>query len=178
MKNIVKITQDQLFEMLLNWNFGAQAVSVQYVTEPDFLNVATKRNFADVKKIANVGGMVGYVYQNSVNNQLEREELEKDFVSKPLWNGAGHRINTALSTHLAKGKYYMTFKHQTTYRSIFIDFMSLIVYSHNQLKPFLKPFVAPTNQGVTEGKEIFHREISLENILKLKMKKITYVVQK
>lgn len=178
MKNIVKITQNQLFEMLLNWNFGAQPVSVQYVTEPDFLNVATKRNFADVKKIANVGGMVGYVYGNSVNNQLEREGLEKNFISKPLWNGAGQRINTALSNHKAKGTYYMTFKHQTTYRSIFIDFMSLIVYSHNQLKPFLKPFASPTNQGVTEGKEIFHREISLENILKLKMKKVTYVIQR
>ena len=37
---------------------------------------------------------------------------------------------------------------------------------------------APTNQGVEEGKEIFHREISLENITKLKLKKVTYVIQK
>jgi hypothetical protein len=178
MKNAVKITVEQLKEMLLNWNYGAQPVSVQYVVEPDFLNKECKENYANVRKFAHVGGMVGYVYQNSVNNQLEREGKEREFISKPLWNGAGQRINTALSTHKVKGTFYMTFKPHTTYRSMYFDLVDFVAYSNKFMRDFLKPFKAPTNQGVEEGKEIFHREISLENITKLKLKKVTYIIQK
>lgn len=177
MKNIVKITVAELKEMLLHWNYGAQPVSIQYVTEPD-MNAANKKLFPEVVKIANVGGMIGYVYENSVNNQLEREAKEAEFISKPLWNGKGKRLSKALSTHVEKGNFYLTFKHQTTYKSIFLDTMNLLVYSNAFMKPYLKPYVAPKNQGVSEGKEIQHREINIENIRRLKLKKVSYVVTK
>ncbi len=178
MKNAVKITVEQLKEMLLNWNYGAQPVSVQYLVVPDWAKNEYKDTYTNVRKFAHVGGMIGYVYQNSVNNQLEREGKEREFISKPLWNGAGLRINSVLSTHKAKGTFYMTFKQQTTYRSLYFDLVDFVAYSNKFMRNFLKPFKAPTNQGVVEGKEIFHREISLENITKLKMRKVTYVIQK
>lgn len=176
MKNVVKITQNDLKKMLESWSFGAQPVSLQYVTDPD-MNAANKRLFPFLKKIANVGGMIGYVYQNSVNNELARENKESDFLAQPLWNGKGKRISTALSTHIEKGTFYLTLKHQATYRSIFLDTEKLVVYSYNQIKEYLKPYVAPQNQGVNEGREINHREISLGNIRRLKLRKVTYLVE-
>ena len=101
MKNVVKITQSDLKKMLESWSFGAQPVSLQYITDPD-MNAANKRLFPFLKKIANVGGMIGYVYQNSVNNELARENKEADFLAQPLWNGKGKRISTALSTHIKR----------------------------------------------------------------------------
>ena len=139
------------------------------------MTAGNKKLFPTLKKIANVGGFVGYVYQNSVNNQLEREGKERDFLAQSLWNGKGKRISTALSTHTEKGTFYLTFKHQTTYRSFFID-GSNVVYSYGEIKPYLKPFVPPTNQGVSEDKVIFHREISLTNIKRFKFRGTTYVV--
>lgn len=175
MKNEIRISRQQLIEMLKNWNFGAQPVSVQYETEPD-MNTSNKKLFPNLKKIANVGGFVGYVYENSVNNQLEREQKERDFIARPLWNGKGKRISTALSTHVEKNTYYLTFKHQQTFRSIFIDLKNLTVYSYNQIKDYLKPYSPPKNQGVEQGKEIQHREISIDNIRRLKFKKTTYEI--
>lgn len=176
MKNIVKINTDQLKTMLETWSFGAQPISLQYITDAD-MNASNKRLFPFIKKIANVGGMIGYVYQNSINNELARENKEADFLAQPLWNGKGKRISTALSTHTEKGTFYLTLKHQQTFKSIFLDTESLTVYSHSQLKDYLKPYVAPANQGVNEGKEIHHREISLGNIRRLKLKGTTYLVE-
>jgi len=176
MKNEVRISLEGLKEMLLNWNFGSQPASVQYVTTPDWVNVATARQFPDVKKIANVSVFLGAIYESSVNNQLEREGLERDFVAKPLWNGKGKRINTVLSTHIDKCEFYLTIKPQKTLRSIFFDIAKLVVYSHADLAGCIKQHIAPINQGVTEGKEIYHREITLSNVRRLKFRKTTYVV--
>lgn len=173
MKNTVKITRSQLIEMLLNWNFGAQPASIQYVTEPK-LNKEGKARFGNIIKIANVGGMIGYNYENSVNNELEREGKEREFLSKPLWNGKGKRLSLALSKHIENGKYYMTYKAQQTFKSFYFD-SALNFIPYAILKPFF-PDSKPKNQGVDEGKEIHHREISIENIKRIKFKKVTYEI--
>lgn len=173
MKSTVKITRNQLVEMLLNWNYGAQPVSIQYVTQPK-LNKEGKARFGTITKIANVGGMVGYCYESSVNNQLEREGKEREFLSKPLWGGKGQRLSLALSRHIEKGTYYMTYKAQQTFRSFHFD-SALNFIPYVTLKPFF-PDSTPKNQGVEEGNEIHHREISIENIKKIKFKKITYEI--
>lgn len=177
MKNSKVITVAELETMLLNWNFGAQPVSLQYVTDPTFASVKSKPLFPEVKKIANIGGMVGYSYTNSVNNQLERENKVAEFLAQPLWKGKGKRLSTALATHIEKNTMYISIKHQSTFKSVFFDFDKLEVVAKAILQPFLKPYVAPTNQGVDEGKEVYHKEISLSNVRKLKFKKVTYLIQ-
>ena len=171
--NEVKITKQQLIEMLANWSFGAQPVSIQYVTEPK-LTKEGKNRFGSVTKIANVGGMVGYSYENSVNNAREREELERNFLAQQLWGGKGKRISLALSKHIEKGTFYMTYKAQQTFKSFHFDsVLNFIPYA------ILKPFLTgskPTNQGVSEENVVHHREISIDNIRKFKVKKVTYVV--
>jgi len=173
MKNSTTITVAQLKEMLMNWNFGAQPVSIQYVTEPK-LTAEGKRKFGDVTKIANVGGMVGYVYENSVNNQLEREGKEREFLAQPLWKGAGKRINTALSMHVAKGTFYLTYKAQKTFRSFHFD--SVLNMIPNDLIKQYFPASDPSKYQGTE-KAVYHREISLDNVKRLKFKGCTYVIE-
>ena len=50
MKSTVKITKAELIKMLLNWNYGAQPVSIQYVTEPK-LNKEGKARFGTITKM-------------------------------------------------------------------------------------------------------------------------------
>jgi len=171
MKNTIKITKSQLIQMLLAWNHGAQPSAVQYVTSPK-LNKAGKMRFGEVTKIANVGIMLGYNYTNSVNNQRERENELKDFMSQPLWNGKGKRLSPALATHVEKGTYYMSYKSQQTFKSFHFD-TALNFIPVALLKPFF-PSSLPTNQGV--DKPVYHREISIDNIRRLKFKKTTYEI--
>ena len=170
MKNTVKITRNQLIEMLRNWNFGAQPVSIQYITEPK-LTKDGKARFGNVTKIANVGAMVGYCYENSVNNQLEREEKEREFIAKQLWNGKGKRLSLALTTHVEKGTFYLTYKAQQTFKSFHFD-SALNFIPVAMLKPFFPQSDPAKYQGTETA--IYHREIAVENIRRFKMKKVTY----
>ena len=171
MKNNVKITTAQLVEMLRTWNFGAQPVSLQYIVSTK-LNAEGKRKFGEVTRIANVGGMVGYCYENSVNNQLEREQKEREFVAQSLWNGKGKRISLALSTHVEKGTFYLTYKAQQTFKSFFFD--SALNFIPVAL---LRPFFPKSNyQKQGTDKPVYHREISVNNVRRFKFKNTTYEI--
>ena len=171
MKNTVKISKADFIKMLLTWNLGAQPASIQYITEPK-LNKEGKAKFGTVTKIANIGGMIGYSYENSVNNQLERENKEREFMAQPLWKGAGKRLSSALSVHIEKETFYLTYKAQQTFKSFHFD-SALNFIPYAMLKPFF-PDNKPTNQGVSEGKEVYHREIKIDNVRRVKIKKVTY----
>lgn len=173
MKNSTTITVAQLKEMLMNWNFGAQPASIQYVTSPD-LNASGKARFGDITKIANIGCMIGYDYTNSVNNQREREGELRDFMAQPLWKGAGKRISTALAMHVSKGSFYLTYKKQKTFKSFHFDSV-LNMIPNSLLAPYFKNQGDYSNQGV--DKPVYHREISLENVKRLKFKKHTYIIE-
>ena len=45
--NEVKITKQQLIEMLANWSFGTQPVSIQYVTEPKLTKEGKNRSHSN-----------------------------------------------------------------------------------------------------------------------------------
>lgn len=173
MRSEIKITKSELIEMLKNWNFGAQPASIQYKTEPT-LNKEGKAKFGTITRLANVGVFIGYSYENSVNNELEREHKERDFLAQQLWNGKGKRISLALSTHTEKGTYYLTYKAQKTFKSFHFD--NALNFIPNAIIKAYFPLKTPSNQGVNEGKEIMHRELSIDNIIRLKFKKKTYVI--
>jgi hypothetical protein len=166
----VTITVAQLKEMLLNWNFGAQPVSLQYVTSPK-LTKEGKAKFGEVTKIANVGGMVGYCYQNSRNNELGKNGAEADFLAQPLWAGKGKRLSLALSTHVEKNSFYLTYKAQQTFKSFHFD--SVLNFIPNALIKMYFPQSAPSVHNGVQS-EVHHREIALENVKKLKFKGVTY----
>lgn len=173
MRNTVQITTAQLIEMLRTWAFGAQPSSLQYVTSPA-INKDGKERFGQVTKIANIGCMIGYKYANSVNNQREREGEITDFMAQKLWKGAGSRISTALATHDAKGTFYLTYKKQQTFKSFHFDGVLNFIPSAI-LRQYFKSSGSPAKyQGVE--KPVYHREIGIENVRKLKFKKTTYVI--
>jgi hypothetical protein len=171
MKNKVRISKAQLVQMLKEWNHGAQPAAVQYVTTPR-LTKEGKMKFGDVTRIANIGIMLGYNYTNSVNNQREREDEMRDFMSQPLWKGKGKRISAALSTHVEKGTFYMSYKAQQTFKSFHFD-SALNFIPVSILKPYF-----PVSSNASQGTEtaIYHREISIANIRRLKFKKTTYEI--
>lgn len=170
MKNSKNITISEFKNMLLNWNHGAQPASVQYITTPT-LNKDGKAKFGEVTKIANIGCMIGYKYENSVNKQRERENELKDFMSKPLWKGKGKRLTTAISTHIEKGTFYLTYKKQQTFKSFHFD-TALNFIPARLLKPFYPKSDPAKYQGI--DKPVYHREILLENVRKVKFMKTTY----
>lgn len=172
MKKNIKITKAQLIDMLLNWSIGATPASVQYITTPK-LNKEGKIKFGDVIKIANVGIMLGYNYQNSVNNQRERENEIKDFMAQKLWKGAGNRLSPCLAKHETKGTFYMSYKSQQTFKAFHFD--SVLNFIPIAL---LKPYFPVNNSAKYQGveKAVYHREISINNIKKLKFRKTTYEI--
>lgn len=169
MRKTEKITKAQLIQLLLNWNYGAQPAAVQYVTSPK-LNKEGKAKFGDVTRIANIGIMLGYSYSSSIVKQKERENKLAEFMAQPLWNGKGKRLSPALSTHIDKGTFYMSYKAQQTFKSFHFD-TALNLIPVALLKPFF-----PVNNYKSQGtdKPIYHREISIDNIRRLKFRKTTY----
>jgi hypothetical protein len=166
MKNTEKMTISEFKNFLMNWNFGAQPVSLQYVTEPN-LTAEGKRKFGEVTKIANIGAMVGYSYENSRNNELERANEERDFISQPLWKGKGKRLTSTLSTHIEKGTFYLTYKAQKTFRSFHFD--SVLNLIPNDLIKMYFPDKKPVVHNGIETK-VYPRELLLENLKRFKYK--------
>ena len=171
MKNRIEISRKEFADLLLNWKHGAQPASIQYVTTPK-LTKEGKTLFGEVTKVANIGAMIGYNYENAVNNQREREENFQKFMSEPLWRGKGKRLSPALSTHIEKGELYLTYKKQQTFRSFHFD-TALNIISNASLKDYF-PKTNYVKQDV--DKPVYHREIKLANVRKVKFKRTTYIL--
>lgn len=174
MKNVIKITHKQFKdEILSNWGIGTAPSSISYITTPKLTQIG-KEKFGEVTKVANIGCLIGYDYENSVNLQREREGEIKNFLSEPLWKGAGKRITAALSTHMSKGTFYLTYKKQQTYKSFYLD-QNLNIIPNAIIKQFFPPISQTSKQGTEQ--RIYHREILLENVRKVKFRKTTYVLE-
>jgi len=172
-KSVVTITRKQLEEMLLNWNFGAQPATIQYITEPK-INKEGKLKFGNVTKLGAVNCIIDYDFEKAVNRELVKEHKEPNFKVQALWNGKGQHINRRLIQHVETGAKYLAYKYQKGLRGLHFD-SALNFIPTALIHPF---FYAskPTNQGVNEGKEILARTIKIENIRKLKFRKTTYII--
>ena len=166
MKNVIKINKEQLRQMLLDWNLGAQPFSIQYLTAPK-INKHGKKLYGEVVKLANVGGMIGYDYESSMNRQLVREGKAPDFKRLPLWNGKGKHESVALVKHVDTKEKYLSYKYQQTFRSFLFDGL-LNPISNEDLKEFY--------YKSSPRKDVEARTVKLDNIKKLKFKKTTYVI--
>jgi len=181
-RKVLRMTPDQLLAFLLNWNFGAQPASIQYVTTPDLI-AEGREKFGKVTKVGAVQGMIGYSYENSVNKQKVREGQEADFVTQPLWGGYGEVLNSAVAKRkvtktVQKDKvkskvetgeviFYLRYKYENTLRGLHYDRV-LNFIPKSVLKQYLKPYYAPKSQGVEN--EVHARTLKLENIRRLRFK--------
>ena len=169
MKNTVKITLAEFELMLKNWK-GAKPCSVQYITEPK-ISALGKQALGNVTKVANVNIFVGVNYENSVNNQLEREAKERDFIAQSLWKGKGKRLSLALAEHTEKGTKYLSYMPIRTMRSFYFN-------SNLELidKAIIVPYFPERGNYQPTEKEVYHRELATINVRKFKTDKITYEI--
>jgi len=172
MKTIKKISKDQLVDMLMNWKFGAQPASIQYLTTPE-INKFGLEKYGIVFKLASIGCMLGYIYSNSINNELKKQKIDQNFLSLPLWKGQGQRLNPLLAKHISNGKLYISYKYQQTFKSYYFD-QNLNRLNENDIKLCLKNSKSNNNNNFKPVIE--HRELSIDNIKKMKFKKITYII--
>jgi len=171
MKNQKTITHKELVEMLLNWNFGAQPASIQSITEP-VINKEGKARFGAVTKIGSVNCIIDFNFEDAVNRELKKEGKEADFKVSALWKGKGKHINRRLVEHVETGVKYLAYKYQRSLRSLYFDSVLNFIPTAIMKQYFYNS--KPTNQGVEEGREILPRTLKIENIRKLKFRKMTY----
>ena len=81
LKVAVKKTEVQLVEMFLK-NRGAEIMTAEMTTDPKLKRTGNPWAKGQILKRSKVSGMINVKYENAVNNQREREGMERDFQSK------------------------------------------------------------------------------------------------
>ena len=128
----------------------------------------TGNPYKDVRKITTMNVCIGFDYQNSVNNQRNREDIEGDFLSAPRqW---GKRVDLKTVEH--NGKTYLTTKVEKTFE---------VKYMAGDLeiqKASIQAFLPAKSKSATQktSKEIIYRDITIENIKSITMKGETFLV--
>ena len=149
----MKLSQQELRTML-EARKGTTIVTFTSVTDAKLKKSCPYRG---VKKHSRVNGVIGYNYQNSVNNQRGREDAEMDFQSKPRqW---GERLSPLFVAH--KGNLYLTVKVQKAVeKPLYFDAEGIEI-DVDDLRPWFYA-QSPSRQGL--DKDVIHREYNLENI--------------
>jgi hypothetical protein len=123
-----------------------------------------------IRKVSRTNVVLNCVYQNSVNNQREREDLERNFEPEPRkW---GQRIvGTGLVEH--NGELYLETKIQRTLGYTYID------QSGSEVDPaIINPYLPKRVEGERQGveKPVIWRDYKLASIRELVVDGTTFVV--
>jgi hypothetical protein len=151
-----------LFDVLKTVS-GAKIVSLVVETVPDMITPKANPLFGRLVKRSYINGMIGFRYENSVNNQLAREGVEADFVSHPRkW---GNRIEgTPLVEH--KGTHYLEVKIEKVYDTKYI--LDGKEVSKDVVAQHLRPAKEGSGRQGTE-KAVILRDYKLDSITALNM---------
>jgi hypothetical protein len=161
MKNIVQLIVQLIISLS---NKGTTPISFESITEPK-MNKTNNPYFGNVLKVSFVGGLIGYNYENSVNNQLEREGKEADFISNPRSWGVRDENHPFLVHH--KDETYLSVKvQQTNKKPIYINKTTKEVIPTEKLIPFLPKSNKPNTQRDLD-KEVIVRDYKVSNLKKL-----------
>lgn len=161
-----KITKTELATIIKASNGAATFISVDIETDPRM----TKSNnpYVGAIKRVTLNGVINFDYTNSVNNQLQREGKDTDFVSKPrvwgTWDGN-------LITH--NGEYYLNMKVDSSSDSIYV-FNGTAIDS-TLVKPFLPKSSKPHTQAELD-KEVVVRDVKFDSIKKIRAFGEEYVI--
>jgi hypothetical protein len=160
------LTRDEL-TAILSAVKGATFSTITTRTEPKLLK--TNNPFIGIRKVSRVNVTIGFNYQNSVNNQREREGSEADFESLPRkW---GQRIKgTPLVSH--NGNMYLEAKVEKS-----LDHMYINAQGQNVPDDLIAPFLpkhGETRQDLE--KEIILRDYKIDSIIAIKMNGEEYTV--
>lgn len=169
-----EITLQEL-ELILRKIDGGRASDLWLIAEtPVTMNKGGRQmdNYLYPEKVmtlAKYDATVNFNYTNAVNNQLGREDREKDFEAEKNWHTSSFdQFNGCVKEHAEKGGAYIAIK-QNNYEKItyLVNDVEPTVEQLETIKKYKKGYVAPKNQG-TE-KPIIYRTIMLSNIRMIKM---------
>ena len=175
------ITVSQLKNKLAELK-ACTAVSMETETYPKMLKTDRVTNqpnpYTNIVKIGTMAGLIGGSYENSVNNQLGREDKELVFQAKERkWGKL--MDNKILVAHTPKNetkeKYYLQILIKSAKKPIYSDGNHDIPVE--ELTGVLPTNEAPKTQESLEKKVIL-RDIALDNIKVLKMNQEIFQVVK
>lgn len=173
----------------VGWLFGVltglrrcMAVSVDCVTEPK-MNKGGNPFYGNVLKVQTLNGLVGFVYENAVNNQLAREDNENAFEFVAHERKWGKLMdNRNLVEHTPKGatepKYYIQLKVQSTGgHPRYLNKRTGQEINVEELRPYLpERRKVGTQEAVGLEKEVIVRDIELGNVKGIRMDGTAYVI--
>lgn len=147
---------------------NAQFVHFKAVTEPKMKKKNNPFANRDVKKVAHVYGIVNFRYENSVNNQRERENKEANFESAPRKWGK-HVDGLPFIEH--KGRQYLEVKREKVLYEYLVDGQPVSDKDAEELESFLYSS-EPKRQQLDEVVTL--RDYKLEHIHELYANKKVY----
>ena len=163
--NMNTMTQDK-FISEIRGHKGCEIATIQTETIPKLL-VAGKC-LGSIRKRSKMNVLIGFDYENSVNNQLGREDTEMEFIAKPRkW---GKRVDLKTVEH--KGNTYLTIQSLKCYDMEYVDSQGDTI-PDEIVKPFL-PKKSASRQGTS--KEIVYRDFKVESIKEITFRGHTVTV--
>ncbi len=161
-------------QAMLQESKGAKFVGLTTITEPDLIANCPFKN--DCIKVSYFSGIVNWNYQNSVNNQREREGKETDFEAKPRKWGTRLKDSPFVSHVLKSGehKLYLEVKIERSLDHYYYQLSTQSLYQESVIKPFLRE-KKESNQG-TE-KEIILRDYWVKNIAIISINGTNYAIK-
>lgn len=162
-------------QAMLQESKGAKFVGLTTITEPDLIANCPFKN--DCIKISYFSGIVNWNYQNSVNNQRERESKETTFEAKPRKWGTRLKDSPFVSHVLKSGehKLYLEVKIEKTLGHYYYQKSTQSLYSENAIKPFLRE---KRNSGEQDlEKEIILRDYWVKNIAIISINNHNYMIK-
>lgn len=152
---------------LLTARKGAFPITFLSMTEPK-MNKGRGKNknpfLGRVFKASTVNGIINFIYQNSVNNQREREDKTPDFI--PEARSWGTRIKgTPFVEH--KGEFYLEVKVERTLEEprYYLDGKEADEATKEKIKEWLPPERESSRQEL--DKEVILRDYNIKNIVEL-----------
>lgn len=162
------VTSSELTQILLKRK-GATIVSLKACTDA---RLRKKNNpVGPCWKLANIVGMIGWSYANSVNNQRAREGHDEHFEALPRpW---GERIKgTPLVEH--KGKYYLEVKIEQILDVTYARNSDWELVTYDAISMFLPD--KRVNERAETEKNIYPTDYAIENIREIKIDGVVYEV--
>ena len=164
---MITLSRENLINILRN-QVGATFVTIVARTSP---KMYAKNPFAtagiEVIKVSSVNGTINFVYENAVNNQRSREDLDMDFQAFPRkWGQRLFDGNRCLPLVEHKGEYYLELKIQKSLGYHYENAATGEIIDTELVNPHLyQP--GPSRQGVE--REIILRDYKIANVMTIKL---------
>jgi hypothetical protein len=152
---------------------GAEFVTICTETLPKVLkkdrNTGEPNQFGQVRKLSRINGIIGFRYENSVNNQRGREGLEVDFEAKQRqWGEHVMRADGGQSCLIAhKEKTYLEMKVEKVFETVYLDGNG-VIRTREELSGILPKRAANSGRQEVE-KAVILRDFALSSIREIRI---------